>query len=279
MDIIINGLSDDCPSEASLLPTQGNYWLNILHVLDSHNENPAIGDFLRRLHQLEGQWIVASPIHWEATHNDAMIVAMGHELELSEADARNLFQQVKQFLEQDDCSAYYHDAHLWLLNPGDKPKLQSQFLPRILHHSLLPILKNMGESLYWQRLFTEMQMLFSASTVSNQNNGANVNGLWFYGEGEFHFPAKKRILSDDAQLISAFPQIIQNLNLQCKLDKNTVICLQNQQALDVLLDKAKKKGLAVRCYWNNMASQITKPNVLIRLWRSLIHANKKKNDC
>ncbi|KTC74864.1 hypothetical protein Lbir_0654 [Legionella birminghamensis] len=279
MDIIINGLADDCPSNGKALATLGNYWFNVLNILDSNPKNPALGDFLRRYHQLSGDWIVASPIHWEATHNDAMIVAIGEMLELSDAEARDLFQEVQQFLKQDNLTAYFHDTHLWLIQLNDKPYLASQSLPHILHHSLLPILKNLDESLYWQRLFTEMQMLFSSRSGLSLKDGFNANGLWFHGEGEFHFSAKRQILTDDKRLIEAFPGFIQALESTDKLNKNTVICLQNPQWLAALLDKAKNKGLAVQCYWNNIACQIPKQNRLIRLWRSLIHANKKKSDC
>ncbi|MDP1603185.1 MAG: hypothetical protein Q8M03_07965 [Legionella sp.] len=280
MDVIINGDTDCVPLESKSLVTQHDWGLNFLASLGYDATNPPIGDFLRQYYQLTGKWIVAAPIYWEATHNDAMIVAEGASLPLTDDESRRLFAEVASFLGEEGIKLHYHNAHTWLVNVDNKSELVSPPTHLMLHRSMMPVLDKMDKSLYWQRIMTELQMFLSAHPVNNQRQDKlPVNGLWFYGSGVFTIDSNKKIITDNEPLINHFPDEFSSNSREGALNRvsDDVILLITQQTsanFDHL--RANLCNYKVRWFWNNKAYLTPKSHWWRRLWRGFINAYQTK---
>ena len=120
------------------------------------------------------------PIHWQATHNDAMIVAQGQELAMTDEESAAI-----QSLLGDLLPAYgltLQAAGLWMANgSADLSSVNPKPLQQIMHCSLLPHLLSLDQSLKWQQMLTEVQMGMS-NLVFNQTRLSNglptINGIW-----------------------------------------------------------------------------------------------------
>lgn len=134
-------------------------------------------------HSLNGDWIIATPIHWQATHNDAMIVALGDELQLTQDQAYAWFNVIAEFLAEVGISMHYHDCYRWLLSVDHKPTIISPSPYEIKHRSLMPFFAHMDPSHYWQGLLTEIQMFLSNHELNNKQTPFTINGLWLYHQG------------------------------------------------------------------------------------------------
>lgn len=157
-----------------------------------------------KLHQLEGQWQVVSPIHWQATHNDAMIIACGDMLQLSEAQSRQWFDVFAQFLNDGQTTLYYHDAYTWLIQKKAAPPLHAKPASLLLQQSLTPHLKALDSTGFWQRLITEVQMLFSQHALNAQQlEGFPINGIWIWGVA----PQKRSKCQKIISRLSSFAKI------------------------------------------------------------------------
>lgn len=243
MDIIINADIHELPLGVTRLASQGDSLLNLMHCLDFPVEKPPLADFLRQSHHLDGQWLILEPIHWQATHNDALILASGAELALTEETARALFEEVATFLAKDDFQLHYHNAYRWLLKSDGRPALNSLPTAVVRQQSMMAVLKTLDPSLYWQRLLTELQMLLSTH---------QVNGLWCYGEGVFQWPKQlKSVLTDDEQLLQAFPNIMQRLSLESLT--TSCVLIQSYQPSQLAVLEALTLKQKTRWFWNNQA--------------------------
>lgn len=84
MDVVINSECIQLPKHSVALETQGCALLNYLTCLGyTHNQMP-LAALLAQSRALDGDWVVLSPVFWQASHNNAVIVATGDSLELSE---------------------------------------------------------------------------------------------------------------------------------------------------------------------------------------------------
>ncbi|STX51513.1 cofactor-independent phosphoglycerate mutase [Legionella busanensis] len=275
MDVILddNNFSTAPPISKSLI-TQGNFELNFLTVLGYESSSPPLGALLKQYYQLEGEWLVASPIFWQASHNDAFVVAANNGLELSDEESHAWFKEVEQFLLEENFSMHYHNAYTWLINATNKPQLNSQPVHLIMHKSLMPFLEEMDSTLYWQRIFTELQMFLTNHTYNLQRmNKPIINGLWFYGGGQFALNSKKLIMTNDVQYRSAFSQYIKQLELNEPIDNKSILLLKNISHKDIEQVAELLKNRTVNWFWNNTAYQITKKYWWNKLWRGLMNAN------
>lgn len=150
-----------------------------MNLMNAVNASNGIAQFLALQHGLaDGNWHIASPIHWEATHNDAMIVLDGQE-GVGEHELTHFFQVFQGFLERDDLSARQLASGLWLF---DAKNLFSGGLPPlnvVMHRSLHEYMKTMPNE--WRTWFTEIQMLFH---VASPNHQSIINGVWPWGGGK-----------------------------------------------------------------------------------------------
>lgn len=268
MDVVIN--ADMNGEFAHHSPLNGcSDWLpNFLSCLGFNEEQLPLGGLLQGYHQLaDGKWLVATPIHWQATHNDAMIIAAGRDLALTEEASRFWFAEIAAFLSADGIKLHYHDANTWFFNMDNKPDIHSKSPHLMLHQSMMPILNTLDKTLYWQRLLTELQMFISGHhNPPSLENQLSMNGLWFHGNEPFSIPASRSILTNDEHLLACFPNKIEPLTLDKKINKQALLMIQNDKKNTITDVQEYLRGYTVRWFWNNTAYKTQK----LRCWNWLL---------
>ncbi|MCC5014993.1 MULTISPECIES: hypothetical protein [unclassified Legionella] len=271
MDVVVNSVKEDAPDGSKPLVSYGHYYLNFLSCLGYDPIYPPLADLLRLSHHLEGKWVIASPIHWQATHNDAMVVATGEELELTEEESLLWFAELEQFLKEDDFSPVYHDAQTWLFNIDSKPVFSSKSVYAMQHQSMMPALEAMDNTLFWLRLITELQMYLSSHPLNQQRqNKLAINGLWFWGPGEFKLPKNRKIATDDKVLLVNPCNQLEQITLYTPdsvIQKNDLLLLKYPQQFNLAMIEANTKNITTHWFWNNMAYTKQKSRWWSRLWR------------
>lgn len=267
--LVINSDCDAIFDGVHSLTSAGTALLNFLLCLGYDPLDPPIGDLLRKYHNLEGDWLVVSPVYWQASHNDAMILAAGKELELQDAEIKPWFDLFADYLAAEEISLYYHDAETWLLhNPKEHP-LNAKPVHQLLNKSLMPELAQLDDTLFWQRFITENQMLFAS-----QPNQSGVNGLWPWGNAKL---ADKQTIAicTDASFFSLAEQCSSNVSLynpSINLKEQHILLITELSVLSAQHQDELKK-LSAHWYWNNTAYISGASNWFTRLWRKMIHAN------
>ncbi len=247
MHIVINA-HKGTPPKKSIALSNGNHWLiNYLLCTGYSSQNLPLGDFLAQYHQLSGNWIAVTPIHWDASHNCASIVASGWDLMLRAPESLSLFNDLASFYAEIGVKIFYHDAVTWLMNVDNLPPLQASYPHFLLNAPLMPALSTMDTTLYWQKNFTEIQMwLNTYPGNTNRSVQDTVNGLWFYGAGRWE-PPKNPTFTDDKELCKRFPQLFQKLTGK-KMKKDALLLLQNPEESISFANKHN-----VNWYWNDLA--------------------------
>ena len=268
MDVVINAelhcerSIDEVPASTVSLSHQGDFYPNILACLGYSNESPPVADLLRSYHGLEGEWLVASPIHWQATHNDAMIVASGHELSLTDQESRLWFAALSEFVTLDNIKLHYHDAYTWLLQCNGKPQMTAKPVHMLHHQSMMPELRRLDDSLFWQRFITENQMFFSAHSLNTARSELYpINGVWLWGGGQLYDRVQTPLICADDSLQRLANILSTNVsadNSTLSITKHSVFLfnelnIDEQRALQTRLQKN-----TVQWYWNNVA-YLSKP--------------------
>lgn len=269
MYVVINAINGAVPERAIPSISEGTALLNFLRCLGYDPANPPLGDLLRQIHGLEGDWLIASPVYWQASHNDALIMGTGKDLELQESETKAWFDLFANYFTEDGLSLYYHDPETWLLQDYKKRPLTAKPVHQLLSKSLMPELARLDNTLFWQRFITESQMLFASKP-----NALAANGLWLWGNARLADKTALAICADPAFL--PFAKLCStNVTLY-----NSAVTLKDQHILlisefSVLSEQHQNdlKKRPVHWYWNNMAYTCCQDNWFIRLWRKLIHAN------
>lgn len=261
MDIIIDSVTSNSPQDSQLLNSQGTALLNFLASLDYETQNPPLADLLRRQHKLRGNWLIVSPMHWEATHNDAMIVASVEQLSLDEVHSRELFAQYAAYLAQENIQLYYHDAATWLMCCDDKPLLNAKPIYQLLNQSLMPELAKLDATMYWQKLFTEAQMFFAQLNTE-------INGVWFWGNALLQDKKSVSVCVDEE-----FTQLAQLLASQVIVNESSVSLKKCSLMLLKNLPSEEFTKTPANWYWNNTAYSTKSRNLFTRIWRTLFHAH------
>lgn len=268
LDIIINSECERLPKYHVPLDGQDSALLNYLSCLGYEINQLPFADLLARNQHLEGHWVALSPIHWHASHNDAVVVAAGQTLELSEDESRYWFEHFSKVFAIDGCRSYFYDTHTWLLSSSDMPSLNAKPVAQLLNQSLMPELAHLGSSMYWQKLFTEGQMFFAAHAEQPL-----INGLWAWGGGQLELQ-HKRVIVDELFLPFA------TLSTTHVIPYNSSVSLHDGDILlidsiNVLSNEHKKRlsSTTARWFWRNSAYIHKKTNCVSRFWRSLFYAN------
>jgi len=270
MDIIINhagALKDHQP-----IPALGNFYHQLFACLGYADEQFALADLLRQYHQLKGRWLMVSPIHWQATHNDAMIMAAGDELAWSVEESRQCFDVFSRFVHEDGMTALYHDKTTWLLRCDGKPEMNAVPVHGLLHQSLMKALQQLDSTLFWQRFLTETQMLFNTQPL----NQSLVNGVWIWGAGSLPAPVHKPIVVSSErlhQLASLLSTEVLNEKSISVYPKNSILLFESlaEPEREALQSRVAKER--VHWYWNNIAYTTKPPSLWSRLMENLSRAN------
>lgn len=261
MHIVVNEERSLAPVGITPLIHHGNFYHHVLSCLAYPLDSPPVGDLLRRYHGLDGQWLVASPIFWQATHNDAMIVSSGDELNLSEKESRRWFVALAEFVAADNINLHYHDAHTWLLQYDARPLIFAKPVYKMHHQSMMPALKALDKTLFWQRFITENQMFFSGHVLNKARIGLHpINGLWIWGGGQLRerVDTPMYCAGSLAKLASLVSINVNDLETTQRLAKNGVVLLKSLSADELLTLQTRLQKYTTHWYWNNVA-YLSKP--------------------
>lgn len=269
MDIIINA-----PSPGAESVQIGNYYHNILNCLGYPENSPPVAELLRRYHHLDGHWLVLSPVHWQATHNDAMIVACDEALDLTDEESRDWFAALVEFLEHDNVKLHYHDAYTWLIQFSECPPINARPVHQLLHQSLMQQLQALDASLFWSRFITENQMFFSEHPLNKTRTGRYpINGVWVWGDGELIQGNQALVCGDEAacELAQIVSTQVSRYVPSPRILKNTIMLFSafNEQQTDQF------KKNTVHWYWNNASYETRALGWFSRLLHQLIRRDSK----
>ena len=257
MDVVINADIDAAPDGATPIATYSNYYHNLLACLGYPTDAPPVADLLRKYHSLEGEWVVVSPIHWQATHNDAMIIASGHELQIPAAESRVWFAELAEFVALYKIKVFYHDAETWLLRCDGNPPITARPVHMLHHQSLMPELKQLDQTLFWQSFLTENQMFFSAHPLNQaRTDSFFINGLWLWGGGQLHERVQKPLICSDDSLLPIAELLstnVANYHSVSSIAKDSVLLFSEPAQHDKLALQLRLQKNTVRWYWNNLA--------------------------
>jgi hypothetical protein len=281
MHLIINSECNSIPQGVKFRDSQGSALLNLLSCLGYNPVNPPLADLLRRAYRFDEvldvsaklndvgeHWLVLTPIHWQATHNDALITALGKDLALQEVDAQFWFNLFAEYLTSEEMTLFYHNAQTWLLYAPNSPPLKAKPPHQLLSQSLMPELAQLDQTLFWQKFITESQML-----LASKPNQTLMNGLWPWGNALLSKKKITAICVDEAFLPIAH-QIASQVSVyhsNLRLKEQDIILITEFSKLSESHQEELKK-LPVHWYWNNVAYNSNVDSWFIYLWRKLIHA-------
>lgn len=247
MDVVVNSDCPFSPDPQCIIDGRAHYYQAIFKCLGYPNDQLPVAELLRSYHGLQGQWFVVSPVHWQATHNDAMLLACDSALNLNEDESRHLFDVFTRFAAEEGMQTYYHDAYTWMLRSDDKPIITASSPYQMLHQSLLPYLKAIDKTFFWQRFITEVQMLF--------HDQPTVNGVWIWGQGSLRAPSERLVLVNSqkthaiAQILSTHTDYLNNT----KLNKNALLLFDSLNQNELTSLQTQLNRYSVNWYWNNQA--------------------------
>lgn len=193
MNVVVNADYNFSKTDGKIINQQTSYYQNILTCFGYSETEPPVGDLLRAFHGLKGEWFVASPIRWQATHNDAMLVASDAQLNLNDQDALALFDVFTNYAGEKGFRTYFHDNYTWLIQGDDMPLISAIPVQGMIHQSLFPYLKALDKTSFWQQFITETQMLFN-EPIPTRKTKSLVNGVWVWGAGSLRAPSAKKCL-------------------------------------------------------------------------------------
>lgn len=269
MNVVINADSTSLPAGAKPITTHGHVYWNLLVCMGYDPLNLPAAAFISQMDHLKGEWVVLSPIHWQATHNDAMITAIAQDLQLNTAQETYWFNQYKHYVASDGYQLHYHDQYLWLLQNPNNRSLHAKPAYQLVNHSLMPELAKLDPSMFWQKMFTESQMFFAS-----QPNDSLLNGVWAWGNAplaehqSFTICAEQSLMQ--AASLCSKDVVLYHPSLNLKkfhtllITDTTILSAAHQDQLN---------SMSAHWYWNNNAYAMRASNGLTRLWRKLTHAD------
>lgn len=137
----------------------------------------ALGDGLS-----SGYYLRADPVSLQA--DLAQVYLRGHaELDLNTEEVTQLVQEMNKHVQQDQLKLVAPHKHRWYLQLTKPAQLKTQAWTSLLNQPINEFLSGETET-YWQRLFTELQMILYTSSVNQQRRQqgkATVDALWFFG--------------------------------------------------------------------------------------------------
>ncbi|HVT62707.1 MAG TPA: hypothetical protein VHD33_04380 [Legionellaceae bacterium] len=268
MDIIIPRALEMKPTGGKILNQVEHYHHQILKCLGYPTDAPPLGELLAHLHGLVGDWLVVSPIYWQAFHNDAMLLATGEDLNVTPEEGEAWFQVFADFVATDFPALHYHDPYTWLMQVDRQPLIDAKPPHLLRHQSMMPELSRLDSSLFWQTLLTELQMLFSQHPLNHsRKNHYPINGIWVWGKGHLDLKHDRCIVVDSveagqmAQILATRMEHLHQLNAY---PDNALILLENNSNIAEV--QIKTKHQCVNWYWKNHAYQTNPTGWFRRLW-------------
>lgn len=250
MKIIINTNSIvDIPWKKSAIKTQlhdaGSLFIqHFLTVFNNSADEPPVGELLQKYHHLSGSWLVASPVKWHATHNSGLIVAVGKELQLTDEDARAIFNKLEHFFNEENRKIFWHDKFTWLIESHAEPTINALPPEVVVQKRIMPYLQQLDPTGYWVRKITETQMLLGSYPA---------NGVWIWGQGRLHGFNKRPVYTNQNDLLKLLQLTANNASLldYFKLNKHAIIVLDKISADEINQLLPFIKQYCIDWYCNN----------------------------
>ena len=225
LHVIIDAFCPEPNRLTSQFYSAHNWQMNLMMAV---NQSQGVAQMLAlELGLPKAQWLIASPIHWEATHNDAMITL---DFQDSSDEIANIaFLTFKNFLAKESCLVYQYTPSLWLFDTTGMPELKTPYLGDVMHRSFLGTVLDMPS--VWKRWMTEMQMLFVKSDFSKD---PSINGIWPWGAGVFELNVPLYQLAGDS-----WPLYLDKLSIwnENKTEMDAVLLVSGAQANTFLVEK------------------------------------------
>lgn len=262
-------VDSDCMQESILannpLRSEGDPLLNLLLCLGYNAHNPPFAALLARYYQLDGAWVIASPVHWQASHNNASIDTYGPFLAITE----HYFERFATQGVSDACLMHYHNAFTWLLSIPGIPAPAAEPVHYLPGKPLMSELSKLDTEHYWSKFLTECQMW-----CATQHDVAAVNGVWVWG-GAPLAPQHDVAVCVDAHFLAWAQCCSSRVTLyhpELSLSDFSILMVQNLQSLSAK-HQQQVHQMTTKWYWNDVTYQSARPQWFIRLWRQLTHAH------
>lgn len=269
MNIIIDACVGSIPEKTKELVAQGTALLNLLACLGYDKTNPPLADLFSRYYQLEGQWLIASPVQWNASHNNVVITCLDNSASGYEQQLKAHFHQFSEHLISEGMALYYHEPHTWLVSSNHRSLLHAKPLYSVLNKPLMLELLGLDETMHWQKFLTESQMFFNAANPSSL-----MNGVWVWGGGLLGEKKKAKVCTDSSffALAQLCATKVTLYDYALSITDFDFILLRDWSSLSEQHQQQLEK-IATRWYWNNAGYEHVPLSWPIRLWRKLLHAN------
>lgn len=275
MDLIVNATQATIPQRSELLSEEGHFYHQLLASLYEADDPHPVADLLRRYYGLKGRWLVASPMRWQASHNDAVITADANRLGLSWKAAEIAFSAFSEFAQDAGMDTYFCEPSTWLIRCDDKPSLHAPPLHKLFGQSLLPHLEALDAALYWQRFITESQMFFNTQRFMKAKS-SEVNGVWLWGDGVLPALSSKPIICMDEaaeRLAGLLSSDVRSYEASQSFPRNAIVLMLMFNADGLKQLKKLLKHQSINWYWNNIAYATKPRRKLSRLWSFIRHAD------
>ncbi len=261
IDIIINREFHGDPQGLNIISGHPYFLHNCLTSLCYNDCFPPIAQILQKIHHLQGTWLVVSPIHWQASHNDAMIIAQGKDLRISKEEAMLWFQAVADFLLIDNIDLHFHDETTWLMKCDSLPPITSRPVHSLVHQSLLTELQQLDKTSFWARWLTEAQMYLSSHSLNNQRaNFFPINGLWVWGAGDILPKQQHPLIWGGIQskfIANLLSENAVEYHHQYVCQKDNILLFDNLELVDIVFLEKSLKKYSTRWFWNDCAYTAT----------------------
>lgn len=116
------------------------------------------------------------------------VIMMGNQhLNIRQSEAEQLVQEFNQLFGEDGLRLEAAVLNRWYLITDQAAAIRTEPLQRVIGQDIHRHLPSGEASMQWHSILNEVQMLFYSSSVnqSRRNRGeAEINSLWFWGEGQ-----------------------------------------------------------------------------------------------
>jgi hypothetical protein len=138
-------------------------------------------------------WSFVTLCH-SAVGNGNMTMEDPAQLQVSEAESRQLFSDMLPYFAEDGLKLHYLEPALWLCRGEPLRDVRTASLDRVIGKDLSEWQPAQGESAKLRRLQNEMQMLLYTHTVNDARSRvrtAAINSIWLHGTGELSQASKE----------------------------------------------------------------------------------------
>lgn len=265
MDVVLDAKGDFTFLSENPLPCYGDFYTHALLALGYSIDNLPLCSLISSFYSDTHLSWLCTPVIWEASHNDARIIFAGDNLPVSENVLIDAFNETAHFFEHDNILMKRHSPTYWLMDVPDT--LPRNFAPNVmsmLYQSMMMTLQTLDAKHFWSLRLTEIQMLFEQNRASLQS----VNGVWIWQDKSCHHALKRRVISDDEQLLFWIKkQGGEGIAFSPELSfyEKDILILRDVTHLETIMKKTSP--FKTRWYWLDSVHDTPGLSFWNRLWR------------